>query len=222
MSPSTRKSTRNATQTIEAPPAKRPSVVAKPVLAKPVVAKPVLAKPVDPEPLEPPPLDDDLFTRARDRVESFSSDASDEQLDAIDREIAAEEAAAANARTSNRLSAADCLDAIKDIEVDNVCESLYDTLEEAAMMDLLRDAMLPSFLQGGLSTAAAAPATKPPSGCKIKPTKSKKAKAKAAAEPAQEQSPGHEQLWHVVATPAMMRQFSSVVANGPMPEAARA
>ena len=113
--PSTRKSTRNATQTIEAPPAKRPSVVAKPVLAKPLVAKPVLAKPVDPEPLEPPPFDDDLFTRARDRVESFSSDASDE-IDAIDREIAAEEAAAANARTSNRLSAADCLDAIKAID----------------------------------------------------------------------------------------------------------
>merc|ERR1712054_386034 len=74
------------------------------------------------------------LTRApRERAESFNSDMSDD-ADAMDRMLAAQAAAAANA-SAQRRSDGD----IKELEIDHVCDRIYENMEEEAMLEILRD-----------------------------------------------------------------------------------
>ena len=89
-----------------------------------------------------------LSSGHRERVDSFASDASDE-LDALDRELLAEEAAVANARASEPAQS------IKDLEIDHVCEEIYERMEEQAMMELLAE--LEAEARAALADAAKKP-----------------------------------------------------------------
>merc|ERR1711918_236206 len=74
------------------------------------------------------------LTRApRERAESFNSDMSDD-TDAMDRMLAAQAAAVANA-SAQRRSDGD----IKELEIDHVCDRFYENMEEEAMLEILRD-----------------------------------------------------------------------------------
>ena len=135
---------------------------------------------------------------ARERVSSFSSDVSDE-LDAIDRLVEAEEAAAANALALERHASGEA--GIKDVEVDHVCELLYERLEEDAMMDLFGE------LQHEYESLNA------PKAEQSTATKSMQTATNTAPSTCAE---GDKQLlWHLVATPAMMAAFGSTVASNP-------
>lgn len=154
----------------------------------------------------------------RERLESFNSDVS-EELDALDREMAAEEAAAANAITLNRLSASDPSPGkIRDIEVDHVCEDIYEKLEEEAMLDILADLQKEYLATGGnlplKKSDAPAPTNAP-----VVATTVKKGALPATVKPTScaATAPREDLLWDVVATPAMMRAFSATVANSAAP-----
>ena len=129
-----------------------------------------------------------LSSGHRERVDSFASDASDE-LDALDRELLAEEAAVANAR------ACEPAQSIKDLEIDHVCEEIYERMEEQAMMELLAE------LEAEARAALADAAKKP------------KAKAPVSSKPAESEN-DDSLLWNIKATPAMMMQLAASVAHG--------
>ena len=131
---------------------------------------------------------------ARERVSSFSSDVSDE-LEAIDRLVEAEEAAAANVLALKRQSTGDT--SIKDVEVDHVCELLYERMEEDTMMDLFGE------LQHEYEYLNAPKADES--------TTAKSMKSETIAVPSMCAEGDKQLLWHIVATPAMMSAFSSTV-----------
>ena len=155
------------------------------------------------------------FTAHRERIESFSSDMSDE-LEAIDRELEAEEAAAANAITQRQISQSrsntSSVDNIKDTDVDHVCDQIYEKMEEEAMMEILRDLqheLVPSFS----SSSTTRPPTIMPT---IRSTTTNNIKPASKSTKAVETACGGRAnlLWNIVATPAMMSAFSATVANG--------
>ena len=137
----TRKQSRDAVQQ-EIQPAKRAATAAAPkrtVLAASVVSS-TRAQPPTPidelEPIDMPTQWVPAMTTLRQRVDSISSDVSDD-LEAIDRELAAEAAAAANAETLRKAESP--VASIKETELDLASELLYETMEEQAMMDILGD-----------------------------------------------------------------------------------
>jgi len=158
-------------------------------------------------------------SHVRDRAGSFNSDMSDE-LDAIDRELQAEEALAANALTQRRSDPID----IKDVEVDHMCDQIYERMEEEAMLELLselQNEMVP-FSSSGSAPKVGAPkvgaptAVAPPTcaGAKGKPAaKQQPATNQKAAEQQPASAPREDLLWNLVATPDMMRAFAHQVVN---------
>ena len=142
-------------------------------------------------PVDPNPSDEDehwaQFRLApRDRVESFSSNCSDE-LEAIERELQADATAAANAKAGGHSAGTD---------LDAACEALYDLLEDSAMTSILGDVKSECLSGESLISPAA-----------VAPTVATVVKQLAPVE-------REKLLWHVVATPAMRAAFVSTVANG--------
>ena len=78
------------------------------------------------------PAEADIMFALRSPTSSFSSDASDE-LDAIDRILEAEEAAAANEMAKQRRT----VEPIKQVDLDCVSEDIYERMEEEAMLEML-------------------------------------------------------------------------------------
>merc|ERR1719327_65090 len=122
--------------------------------------------------------------------------------------LAAQAAAAANA-SAQRRSDGD----IKELEIDHVCDRIYENMEEEAMLEILRD------LQHELAPAAASLPASKPSIASGASKASKAAKAPSIEKCEKPKSPT-DFLWNVVATPAMMMAFSSTVASA-APVAAR-
>ena len=118
----------------------------------------------------------------RERTCSFSSDSSDD-LDALDRELVAEEAAAANLVQKRRLACShERLPVeIKEFELDHVCEDIYEKMEEAAMLELLAELEYEIVAEVSEQTAGG--------------------------------SMPNSLHWDVVATPDMMKQFAATVAS---------
>merc|ERR1711998_202964 len=113
-----------------------------------------------------------------------------DDTDAMDRMLAAQAAAAANASTQRR-SDGD----IKELEIDHVCDRIYENMEEEAMLEILRD------LQHELVPFAASALASKPSVTKVATSAPKAIKAAepstACADKAKEKS--NDYLWNVVA-----------------------
>merc|ERR1719487_2884241 len=121
-------------------------------------------------------------TTQRKRVNSFSSDSSDSDADALDTlelQLQAESAAAANARQKRRMAAP--VEETKLIELDHISETLYERIEEDAMMEIM------ASLEEQCAHEFACAASK--------------------------QTEADSFHWDLLATPAMMMQFSQAVAT---------
>ena len=158
-----------------------------------------------PEPVEEAPAPTGWaapISAIRTRLDSVGSDVSDD-LEAIDRELEAEAAAAANAETQRRAG-----ETIKDVEIDHVTELIYETMEEQAMMEILGDLQDEYLANGGEPLPSAKP-----TATAVKKSKAPAAVKAAAPSPPTTCAEQNTLLWDVVATPAMMRAFASTVAN---------
>jgi hypothetical protein len=150
-----------------------------------------------------------LARAPRERAESFHSDVSDDP-DAFDRMMAAQAAAAANACAARRSDTSEV--SIKELELDHVCDSIYENMEEEAMLEIMRD--LQSEIIGAV---ASMPASKPSIAKGASKNSSKASSIEKCEKPKSPTESAKDYLWNVVATPAMMMAFSSTVANGPPP-----
>ena len=200
----TRKQSRDAVLQ-EVLPAKRAATAAAPKRTVGAAGAVSSTRAQPPTPIdEPEPIDvpTDLFmTTLRQRVDSISSDVSDD-LKAIDRELAAEAAAAANAETLRKAESPAA--SIKEVEVDMACELIYETMEEQAMMDILGE-LQDEYLANDPKPLAAL----------AKPAKKSRAPAASSSMELPPTTCAEQDafLWNVVATPAMMRAFASTVAS---------
>jgi len=100
---------------------------------------------------------------------------------------------------------------IADCEVDAVYEEIYAQMESEAILEILADLereLVPAYLQGNLTASTNATVEQP----------SQHARRAAAAAPIsrdarQADDPSEQLLWHITATPSMMRELAASVAS---------